>query len=62
MPPITNITMKPIANSIEVVMRSLPPHIVASQEKIFTPVGTPIRKLSAAKNSSEMVDMPVENM
>ena len=35
-----NIAMRPMANSIGVVNRSLPPHIVASQLKIFTPVGT----------------------
>ena len=41
-PPTVNRKMKPIAHSIGVVKSIEPPHIVAIQEKIFTPVGTAI--------------------
>ena len=50
MPPIVNMAIKPMANSMGVLKCSLPPHMVASQAKILIPVGTPIRKLSAEKN------------
>ncbi len=39
-PPITNTERKPTANSIGVSKWRLPRHMVASQLKIFTPVGT----------------------
>ena len=41
-PPIVNSTMSPMANSIAVVKRSLPPHMVSVQLTIFTPVGMAI--------------------
>ena len=40
MPPMTNVTMKPIAQSIGVPKRMRPPYMVNSQLKTFTPVGT----------------------
>ena len=40
MPPITNVTMKPIDHRIGTVNRMRPPYIVKSQLKTFTPVGT----------------------
>ena len=48
-PPIVNMKMKPIAHSIGVRKSTEPPHIVAIQEKTFTPVGTAITMLAAAK-------------
>ena len=41
-PPITNIVRKPSAQSMGVVTRMLPSHMVASQEKTLMPVGTAI--------------------
>jgi hypothetical protein len=46
-----NIATRPIANSIGVVKRSLPPHIVASQLKIFTPVGMAMSIVASEKTS-----------
>ena len=43
-----NWAMKPRAKSIGILKRSEPPHRVPIQLKIFTPVGTPIRKLPVA--------------
>src|ERR1700685_489366 len=40
MPPITNVTMKPIDHKIGTVKRTRPPYIVKSQLKTLTPVGT----------------------
>src|ERR1700677_2470307 len=40
MPPITNVTMKPIDHRIVTVNRMRPPYIVNSQLKTLTPVGT----------------------
>ena len=41
--------MKPIDQTIGVLKLSDPPHIVAIQEKIFTPVGTAITIVAAVK-------------
>src|SRR2546429_10005085 len=41
--------MKPIAHSIGVLNSSEPPHMVAIQEKIFTPVGTAITMVATTK-------------
>jgi len=41
--------IKPIAHSIGVQKRIEPPHIVASQLKTLTPVGTAIAMLAAMK-------------
>ena len=40
----------------------VPRHSVATQLKIFTPVGTAIRKLESMKNASTTVDIGVANM
>jgi len=40
-PPIRNCTRNPSANSIAVVSRIAPPHMVPIQLKILIPVGTP---------------------
>jgi hypothetical protein len=48
-PPIVNMKMKPTAHSIGVRNSTEPPHIVAIQEKTFTPVGTAITMLATAK-------------
>ena len=60
MPPITNVTRKPRANSIGGSNAVEPPHIVPIQLKNFTPVGTAISNDVAAKNGSD--DRPVANM
>ncbi len=44
-----NRKMKPIAHSIGVLKSIEPPHMVAIQEKIFTPVGTAITMVAAMK-------------
>ena len=56
--------MKPSAKSIAVVKRSLPrpPHIVASQLKILTPVGTAMSMLVAPKTRSARCPRPTANM
>ncbi len=41
--------MKPIAHSIGVSNRIEPPHMVAIQLKIFTPVGTAMTMVAAVK-------------
>src|SRR5262249_27789507 len=45
-----------------VLNRSLPPYIVASQLKIYTPVGTPTSIVEAAKNEFSVPPMPTVNM
>ena len=52
--------MKPQAYSIGVSKVSLPPHIVASQLKNLTPVGTAMRNVKKAKNGRYTA--PVVNM
>ncbi len=48
-PPTVNRKMKPIAQTIGVWKRIEPPHIVAIQEKISTPVGTAMTIVAAMK-------------
>ena len=48
-PPRVNRKMKPMAHSIGVLNSIEPPHIVAIQEKIFTPVGTAMTIVAAVK-------------
>ena len=48
-PPTVNRKMKPSAHSIGVRNSIDPPHMVAIQEKIFTPVGTAITMVAAMK-------------
>ena len=52
-PPMVNIAMKPIADSIAAcVKRDRPPHIVAIQLMIFTPVGTGDEHRRRAENAA----------
>ena len=62
MPPIVNVATMPTAYSIAVLKRILPPHIVASQLNIFTPVGIAMIIVEIVKNASAMGPMPVANM
>jgi hypothetical protein len=48
-PPTVNRKMNPSAHSIGVRNSIEPPHIVAIQENIFTPVGTAITMVAAMK-------------
>src|SRR4029077_12917419 len=61
-PPMMNMAMKPMANSIGVSRRSLPPHMVAIQLKIFTPVGMAMSMVVDANTESAMGPRPTENM
>ncbi len=61
-PPIVNKKMKPIAHSIGVLNSRKPPHIVAIQEKIFTPVGTAMTIVAAVKYARASIEIPVVNM
>ena len=61
-PPMVNRTRKPIANSIGVSKVIAPCHIVASQLKTFTPVGTAISIVAYMKNSTATVGIPTVNM
>ena len=62
MPPIRNVAIPPTQNSSATRYSIVPRHSVATQLKIFTPVGTAIRKLESMKNASTTVDIGVENM
>ena len=59
-PPNRNVTRKPSAHSIGVSNVSCPRHIVPTQLKNFTPVGTAIRNVMKEKNGSST--WPVGNM
>jgi len=48
-PPIVNKKRKPTAKSIGTLNCNLPPHMVASHENIFIPVGTAIIMVAAVK-------------
>ena len=61
-PPMVNITTKPMANSIGVLKRNEPPHIVPSQLKIFTPVGTAISMVDTEKAAVATGPRPTANM
>src|SRR6188472_1226370 len=61
-PPIVNVAIAPMQNSSGVVHSTVPRHKVAIQLKIFTPVGTAIKKLESMKNARTTVDIGVENM
>ncbi len=54
--------MKPTAKRIAVTNRSRPPIMVASQLKIFTPVGTAISMLAAEKKTFSPAESPTANM
>ncbi len=57
-----NIAMKATAKSIGVVNRTCPPHIVAIQLKILTPVGMAMSIVVAEKTESATAPNPTENM
>jgi hypothetical protein len=57
-----NSMMKAMENSIGVVKRMRPPHMVAIQLKILTPVGIAMSIVAAPKYESAAGPMPVENM
>src|SRR6185312_426861 len=59
-PPKRNVTRKPTDHSSGVSKLSEPRHIVPTQLKNFTPVGTAIRYVMNAKNGS--MTAPVVNM
>ena len=61
-PPSTNIEMKPVAKSIGVLKCRRPFHIVASQEKTFTPVGTAITIEVTIIGTRSQPAMPATNM
>src|SRR5215211_5486879 len=61
-PPIVNTAMKPSANSIGVSKLRLPRHVVASQLKIFTPVGTATVSDVIIKNDWSQIGIPTANM
>ena len=57
-PPMVNSAMKPQAKSSGVVKRKAPPHMVASQLKIFTPVGMAMSMLVAGEDGVEERPQP----
>ena len=61
-PPIVNIAMNDIANSIAVVSLTEPPHIVAIQLNILMPVGIAIAIVEIAKAEFAAGPKPTVNM
>ena len=61
-PPMVNIPKKATANFIDVVKSIDPCHIVASQLKIFTPVGTAITKVINMNVAWARGSIPTVNM
>ena len=61
-PPIVNTPMKPRAKSIGVSKLRLPRYVVASQLKIFTPVGMATASDVSMKNESSQIGIPTANM
>ena len=61
-PPITNVKMKPIAKSMGVFRWSLPPQIVPSHEKTFTPVGMAMMIVVIIIGTRSQAAMPLTNM
>ena len=62
MPPIRKTEMKPTAKISGVLNSTVPRHSVATQLKIFTPVGIAIRKELIMKKTSTIVALGVVNM
>jgi len=48
-PPIVKRNTNPRVNTLAALLRSAPPHAVASHEKILIPVGTAITSVAAVK-------------
>ena len=61
-PPTVNIETTPVANNIGVLNNNFPPHIVAIQFNIFTPVGTAINIVEREKAATEIGPIPETNM
>ena len=61
-PPIMNIAMNPTAKYSGVLKRSDPPHMVAIQLKIFTPVGMAINIVVAENTVFPIGPSPTANM
>ena len=61
-PPMVNTKIKPTANSMGVSKLMEPRHMVATQLKIFTAVGTEISMVAYMKNSWPVTGMPVVNI
>ena len=61
-PPMVNIATVPVAKSIAVVKCNLPPHMVVSQLRIFTPVGTAMNMVANENAATEIGPMPDTNM
>ena len=61
-PPIRNIAMKPITQSIGVVKWILPSHSVATHEKILMPVGTASRSVVTIIGTRSQGAIPATNM
>src|SRR3954465_15202849 len=61
-PPITNVPRNPHAKYRGVFVTIWPRHSVASQLKIFMPVGTAMANDDSMKNASTTVDVGVANM
>ncbi len=57
-----NIATVATANSMAVVNRRAPPHMVASQLSTFTPVGTAMNIVDSEKAITEIGPMPETNM
>lgn len=57
-----NIDTTPTANNMAVVKRSRPPHMVASQFRIFTPVGTAMNIVATENAATESGPRPDTNM
>ncbi len=62
MPPTVNRAMRPQAYSSGVENLSEPPHMVASQLKILTPVGMAMSMLAPAMMALKKLGSPVANM
>ena len=57
-----NIATRPTAKSIGVEKLSLPPHMVAIQLRIFTPVGTAMNIVDTEKAATDQGPSPEANM
>ena len=58
----TKVAMKPIEKTMGIASRIRPRHMVASQLKIFTPVGTAMSMLVPEKNAFSASPRPTANM
>ena len=61
-PPMVNSAMRPTAKCSATVGRIVPPQSVASQLKIFTPVGIAMSMVAIEKAASATGPMPAANM